>query len=263
MTIADKRAEFRRLHEAGCFVLPNPWDIGSARYFEHVGYKALATTSSGLAFTRGRLDGKLSLQEILDHVSEMAGATRLPLNVDFENGYAPGGEELASHVRTCAGAGASGLSIEDNAGTELYDFDTAVERIRVSVRALQDTGVTLVARSEGMLTGQADLDETVRRLRAFAEAGADCLYAPGLKTEEEVRAVVAACAPKPVNVLVWSPGFAVSQLEALGVRRISVGGALAKVGWAAVMRSAREIMETGQFDSFGPLKDMEKMSDFL
>lgn len=259
----EKRKEFRRLHQAGCFVIPNPWDIGSARYLEHVGYKALATTSSGFAFTRGRLDGKLSLEELLIHVAEMTEATNLPLNVDFENGFAADGEQLKANVRRCAELGAAGLSLEDNAGDRLYDFEEAVERVRATVQALKGTGVTLVARSEGMLTGQADLSETVRRLQAFKEAGADCLYAPGLKTEEEVRTVVTACAPKPVNVLVWSPGFTVKQLEGLGVRRISVGGALAKVAWAAVMRSAREIMATGHFESFGQLNDMEKMSDFL
>lgn len=263
MTISDKRQEFRRLHESGCFLIPNPWDIGSARYLEFAGFKALATTSAGFAFSRGRLDGKMSLQEVINHVAEMAQATKLPLNVDFENGFADGGSELAANVRRCADVGASGLSIEDNAGDRLYSFEEAVERVRTAVKALEGTDVTLVARSEGMLTGWTDLAETIRRLQAFAEAGADCLYAPGLKSETEVRAVVAACSPKPVNVLVWSPGFTISQLAGLGVRRVSVGGALAKVAWAAAMHSAREILETGTFDSFGPLKDMEKMSDFL
>ena len=263
MTITEKRQQFRQLHEDGCFVIPNPWDIGSARYLEYAGFKALATTSAGYAFTRGRLDGKMSLQEIISHAAEMAQATKLPLNVDFENGFAHGGAELAANVRRCADVGAAGISIEDNAGDRLYDFDEAVERVRTVVKALEGTGVTLSARSEGMLTGWTDLAETIRRLQAFAEAGADCLYAPGLASETEVRAVVAACAPKPVNVLVWSPGFTVPQLAGLGVRRVSVGGALAKVAWAAAMHSAREILETGSFDSFAPLKDMEKMSDFL
>lgn len=263
MTIREKRQEFRRLHQEGCFVIPNPWDIGSARYLEHAGFKALATTSAGFAFTRGRLDGQLSLQEILDHVTEMAQATRLPLNVDFENGFAHGGEQLAANLRRCADAGASGVSIEDNAGDRLYDFEEAVERVRTAARALEGTEVTLIARSEGMLTGWTDLAETIRRLQAFAAAGAHCLYAPGLASETEVRAVVEACHPHPVNVLVWSPGFTVQQLADLGVRRVSVGGALAKVAWAAAMHSARQILETGSFESFGPLKDMEKMSDFL
>ncbi|MBX3169870.1 MAG: isocitrate lyase/phosphoenolpyruvate mutase family protein [Candidatus Eremiobacteraeota bacterium] len=259
MTITQKRKEFRRLHESGCFTIPNAWDIGSARYLEHVGFKALATTSAGFAFTRGRLDGKMTVREVITHVTELAEASRLPLNVDFESGFAAGGQELADNLRRCAEAGAAGISIEDNAGEDLYDFESAVERIRVSVRALEGTGVMLVARSEGMLTGWAGLDETVRRLQAFAAAGADCLYAPGLRSEEEVRAVVAACAPKPVNVLVWSPGFTVSQLAALEVRRVSLGAALAKVGWAAVMNSAREIFDTGRFESFGqPVEDMRK-----
>ena len=262
MTITEKRQQFRRLHEAGCFVLPNPWDIGSARYLEHVGFKALATTSAGFAFTQGRMDGGMSLEEVVAHAAEIAGATGIPLNVDFENGFAANAEELTANLRLCADAGAAGISIEDNAGESLYSFDEAVERVRVAVRALEGTGVMLVARSEGMLTGGADLAETVRRLQAFSAAGADCLYAPGLDSEEEVRTVVAACAPKPVNVLVWSPGFTVAQLAKLGVRRISVGSALARVAWGAVMHSAREILETGRFDSFAQY-DMEDMSEFL
>lgn len=263
MTTTEKRQQFHQLHQEGCFVLPNPWDIGSARYLEHAGFKALATTSAGFAFSRGRLDGKMTLQEIISHAAEIAQSTKLPLNVDFENGFADSGAELAANVRRCADIGAAGLSIEDNAGDRLYDFDEAVERVRTAAQALEGTGVTLVARSEGMLTGWTDLNETIRRLQAFGEAGAHCLYAPGLASEMEVRAVVEACAPKPINVLVWSPGFTVPQLAALGVRRISVGGALAKVAWSAAMHSARHILETGTFETFAPLKDMEKMSDFL
>lgn len=263
MNITEKRQQFRSLHEAGCFVLPNPWDIGSARYFEHVGFKALATTSAGLAWTRGKLDGKMSLRQILGHVKEMSQATTLPLNVDFENGFAAGGDRLADNLRRCAEAGACGISVEDNAGKKLYSFEDAVERIKVSVKALEGTGVTLVARSEGILNDWADMAETIRRLKAFAEAGADCLYAPGLTKVDQVREVVAACAPKPVNVLVYTPDFTVAQLTELGVRRISVGAALAKVGWEAVMRSARQIYHGGHFESFAPLKDMQKMSDIF
>lgn len=260
MTITDKRQQFRQLHQEGCFVIPNPWDIGSARYFEHVGFKALATTSAGFAWAHGKLDSKMSLRQVLKHVKEMAEATRLPLNVDFENGFASGGDKLAENLRRCADAGACGISVEDNAGKKLYSFEDAVERVKVSVKALQGTGVTVVARSEGILTEWADMAETIRRLKAFAAAGADCLYAPGLTNVDQVREVVAACAPKPVNVLVYTNDFTVSQLADLGVRRISVGAALAKVGWEAVMRSARQIYHGGHFESFATLKDV-KMSE--
>lgn len=269
MTIEEKRKEFARLHQSGCFVLPNPWDVGSARYLQWAGFTALATTSAGLAFTRGKQDsyqlpqGVLTLEETLTHIQEIVAATDVPINADFENGFARDAEELARNVRRCADTGVAGLSIEDNAGGRLYPFEEAVARVRIASQALAGTGVLLVARSEGRLLGCADMDETLRRLQAFAQAGADCLYAPDLTTEDEVRSVVQACDPKPVNVLVYAPMFTVAQLRDLGVRRISLGGALARAAWGGVMRAATEILESGTFEELGQAPSMSEMSKFL
>ncbi|MFN8608525.1 MAG: isocitrate lyase/phosphoenolpyruvate mutase family protein [Vulcanimicrobiota bacterium] len=267
--MTDKRQRFHQLHQSGCFVLPNAWDIGTARYLEYAGFKALATTSAGLAFSRGKPDNYnlpesvLTLEEVLAHVAEMAPATKLPLNVDFQDGFAADHEELAVNVRRCAELGAAGISIEDNAGNRLYPFEEAVARVQTAVQALQGTGVLLIARAEGKLLGTATLDETIQRLRAFAAAGADCLYAPDLETIEDIQAVVQACAPKPVNVLVSSPKFTVPQLEAVGVRRISVGAALARTAWGAVMRAASEILEHGTFQNFAQAAKITEISQIL
>ena len=251
-SIADKRATFRKLHASGCFVIPNPWDVGSARYLEHLGFKALATTSAGFAFARGLPDNGVGRDDVLAHLAELVAATDVPINADFENGFAHDPAGVAESVRLCAQTGVAGLSIEDstgNADSPLYEQDHAVARIRAA-RAALDADVMLVGRAEGFLVGRPDLDDVMRRIRAYAEAGADCLYAPGLRTREQIAAVVKAVAPKPVNVLVSAPiGLSVADLEALGVRRVSVGGALARAAWGGFLRAATEIAERGTFEA--------------
>jgi 2-methylisocitrate lyase-like PEP mutase family enzyme len=249
-TAADKRREFRRLHEAGCFILPNPWDVGSAMLLEHLGFKALASTSAGMAWALGRPDGGVALDEVLVHLSTLAHATALPLNADFENGFADEPRGVAHNVGLAVDTGIAGLSVEDYSGRPengLYDFDLAVERIAAAHEAIDrsGSGAVLTARSEGFIRGRPDLDETIRRLNAFAAAGADCLYAPGLRQEDQIRAVVQAVNPKPVNVL--SPGLPMAQLADLGVRRISVGGALAGAAYGEFLRAAREMAGEGTF----------------
>lgn len=253
-SIEDKRRRFTALHEARCFVIPNPWDVGSARYLAHLGFEALATTSAGAAWAMGRPDGGVPRAAMLAHIAEIVAATALPVNADFEGGFARAPEGVAESVRLCAGTGVAGLSIEDASGDldePLYPLPLAVERIRAARAALDAAGrgVLLTGRSEGFIRGRPDLGETVRRLTAYAEAGADCLYAPGIKSREEIAAVVAAVAPKPVNVLVGTPiGLAVADLAALGVRRISVGGSLARAAWGGFMRAAAPIAESGSFE---------------
>jgi len=256
VSVAQKRADFRKLHEGGCFVLPNPWDAGSARLLQTLGFKALASTSAGYAWSNGRPDYGLTCDEIVAHLTVLCAATDLPINADYENGFADAPQEVAVNVRRALDAGVAGLSIEnrtDDTAKPLYDNALAVERIRAA-RAEIDadhSGAVLVARCEGFLVGEADLSATIARLVAFAEAGADCLYAPGLKTKEQIAAVVKAVAPKPVNVLVGAaPGFSVAELAELGVRRVSVGGALARSAWGGFMRAAKEIAEHGTFDAF-------------
>jgi 2-methylisocitrate lyase-like PEP mutase family enzyme len=252
-TISQKRESFRKLHESGCFVLPNPWDVGSARLLQHLGFKALASTSAGMAWALGRADGEVSLDEVLLHLSSLAHATDLPLNADFENGFADEPAEVARNVALAVDTGVAGLSIEDYAGGArkgLYDFGLAVKRVAAAREAIDRTasGVLLTARSEGFIRGAPDMDETIRRLQAFAKAGADCLYAPGLRDEAQIRQVVGAMAPKPVNLL--SPGLPVASVAALGVRRISLGGALAGVAYGAALAAASEIAEQGTFGAF-------------
>ena len=252
-TPREKRTRFRALHESGCFVLPNPWDVGSAIALESVGFSALASTSAGMAWAMGKADNHVTRDEVLAHLTELASRTTVPLNADFENGFARDPAGVAGNVAMAVATGVAGLSIEDSTGDAadpLFHFDLAVERIAAARAAIDATGedVMLTARSEGFIAGRPDLDETIRRLTAFAGAGADCLYAPGLRSEDQIAAVVAAVAPKPVNVL--TPGLPVAALAALGVRRISVGGALARVAWGAFLASARAISETGDFDSF-------------
>ena len=225
----DSRAEFRRLHESGCFVMPNPWDVGSARVLEQLGFPALATTSSGLAWSLGRRDNSVSRNETIAHLRTMAEAVDVPVNADFEDGFATMPSDIARNVKIATTTGIAGLSIEDSTGDEaepLFEFALAVERIAAARKAIDEsgTGVLLTARSEGFIAGRPDLAETVRRLTAYAEAGADCLYAPGLSTTQDVATVVKAVAPKPVNVLVSSDFTTVAELADLGVRRISVGG---------------------------------------
>jgi 2-methylisocitrate lyase-like PEP mutase family enzyme len=252
--------EFRALHESGCFVLPNPWDAGSAIYLEHLGFKALATTSAGLAFSKGLPDGAdfVSRDMMLEHFREIAAATSLPVNADFQNGYADDTENVAANVKLCIATGVAGLSIEDNSGRSdkpLYDFDLAVERIKAARAAIDSSNsrVVLTARCEAFLVGDPDpLRTAIDRLVVFADAGADCLYAPGVAKPDEIAEIVNAVAPKPVNVLISSNNcdLTVSQLADLGVRRISVGGALARAAWGGFVRAAREINEHGSFSAF-------------
>ncbi|MEW5882575.1 MAG: isocitrate lyase/phosphoenolpyruvate mutase family protein, partial [Pseudomonadota bacterium] len=237
-TIVDKRRTFHRLHASGCFVIPNPWDVGSARYLQSLGFKALATTSSGFAWSQGRADGASSREAVLAHLREIVAATDVPINADFESGFARDPAGVAESVRLAVETGVAGLSIEDSTGDAarpLYEIDEAVARLRAARGAIDRAGgdTLLVGRAECFLVGRPDLDETVARLKAYVNAGADCLYAPGIRTREQITAVVAAVAPKPVNLLVGSASeFTLQDIAALGVRRVSVGGALARAAWA-------------------------------
>jgi 2-methylisocitrate lyase-like PEP mutase family enzyme len=255
-SIADKRRAFHRLHETGCFVIPNPWDVGSARYLQSLGFKALATTSSGFAWSHGHRDGGMSRDRVLDHLTEMVEATDLPINADFESGFAPDAAGLTDSVRLAVETGVAGLSIEDSTGDPakpLFDVDVAVERIRAARKAIDKAGgeTLLIGRAEGFLVGETDVERVIARLKAYANAGADCLYSPGVRTEEQIRAVVNAVAPKPVNLLVgFNPDLTLARIAALGVRRISVGGALACAAWGGFMRAAKLINDHGRFDGF-------------
>ena len=250
--VSDRTRAFRRLHESGCFVIPNPWDVGGARVLAQLGFPALATTSSGFAWSTGRSDNRVPLDDALAHFQSIAAGVDVPVNADFEGGFAvePGG--VAANVAAAAATGVAGLSIEDSTGdpaSPLHDFTLAVERIRAARRAIDEseTGVVLTGRSEGFIVGRPDLAETIRRLTAYAEAGADCLYAPGIRATADVVSVVEAVSPKPVNVLVGGDFTTVAELAALGVRRISVGGALARTAWNGFLHAAREIAERGTF----------------
>jgi len=253
---SEKRRVYRELHRAGCFVIPNPFDIGSARYLQTLGFKALATTSSGFAFTQALADGAAPRDMVLAHLREMSAATDVPINADFEGGYADEPDGVAESVRLAVETGVAGLSIEDSTTDDsipLYDFDLALARVRAARAAIDKAGgdVVFTARSEGFIRGRPDMEETIRRLKAFAEAGADCLYAPGIKTREQISAVVKAVAPKPVNLLVgFASDLTVKDIAELGVRRISVGGALSRAAWAGFMRAAKLIAEAGKFDGF-------------
>jgi 2-methylisocitrate lyase-like PEP mutase family enzyme len=253
---AEKRQAYRKLHESGCFVIPNPWDIGSARYLQHLGFKALASTSAGFAFTKGLPDNAVGRDLMLDHLRELSAATDVPINADYEGGYAHEPDKVAENVRLCVETGVGGLSIEDSTGDKdkpLYELDAAVARIRAARGAIDKAGgdVVLTGRAECFLVGRPDLNEVITRLKAYAAAGADCLYAPGIRTREQIDAVVKAVAPKPVNLLMpGNLGLTVADVAALGVRRISVGGTLARVIWGALLKSAKQIMSEGKFDSF-------------
>lgn len=266
-------AVFRDLHASGCFVLPNPWDVGSAVYLQHLGYQALATTSAGFAFSQGLPDSVSAVPRdlMLGHIREVVEATPLPVNADFQNGYADEPEDVAANVALCIATGVAGLSIEDATGESaapLYEFELAVERVRAARRAIDDSGipVVLTARCEAWLVGQPDpATVALERLVAFAEAGADCLFAPGVREPDEIAAIVKAVAPKPVNVLVSAPNPAltVSRLTDLGVRRISVGSALARLAWGAFMSAAQSIKETGSFDAFAGAAPFNELNDLM
>jgi 2-methylisocitrate lyase-like PEP mutase family enzyme len=257
-------AEFRSLHSSGTFVMPNPWDAGSARALEGIGFKALATTSAGFAWTMGRADNQVTLEAAIAHLRVVVDAVTLPVNADFEGGFAVEPEQVGANVRLAAATGIAGLSIEDSTGDPAYplhEFDLAVDRIRAARQAIDEsgTGIVLTGRSEGFVVGRPDLDETVRRLRAYAEAGADCLYAPRIATTEQVAAIVAAVAPKPVNLLINAPFITVAEAAALGVRRISVGGTLARAAWAGFLEAAQEIADAGTFSRFERLPNVDAL----
>jgi 2-methylisocitrate lyase-like PEP mutase family enzyme len=268
-TIAERRRTFRTLHETGCFVIPNPWDIGTARYLAHLGFKALATTSAGFAFTRALPDSGVPRDLMLAHIREIVEATDLPVNADFEAGHARDPAGVAESVRLCIATGVAGLSIEDSTGERerpLYEIDTAVERMRAARAAIDKAGgdVLLVGRAECYLVGRPDLAETLARLKAYAGAGADCLYAPGIRAREEIAAVVEAVAPKPVNVIRSSAaGLTVAELAALGVRRISVGSAFARTAWGALIGAARQILDEGRFDGFAGATPHPELNTFF
>jgi len=258
----DPAAEFHRLHSSGCFVMPNPWDVGSARALEQLGFKALATTSAGFAWALGRPDGQLTRDDALDHLRQIAGAVTVPVNADFEGGYAVEPEGVAANVTLAAGTGIAGLSIEDFSGDmadPLYEFDLAVERVAAARQAIDHsgTGVVLTARSEGFVRGRPYIDDTIRRLRAYADAGADCLYAPRLDQLEHVSAIVAAVSPKPVNLLINAPFTTVAEAAELGVRRISVGGTLARTAWGGFLAAIQEIADEGTFSRFEQLPNVD------
>ena len=248
----DKRAAFRKLHETGCFVLPNPWDVGSARALAHLGFKAVASTSAGFAWTIGRADTHVTVDDVCDHLTALCKAVDLPVNADFEGGFAHEPDKVGANVGRAVKTGVAGLSIEDSTGDvakPLYERAFAIERIKAARSAIDAdrSGVMLVGRCEGFLVGQPDLDMVIDRLQAYAAAGADCLYAPGIKTREQISAVVKAVHPKPVNLLIGASGLSLAEAADLGVRRISVGGSLARTAWGGFMRAAREMAEKGTF----------------
>ena len=265
MTVQDDRvAAFRQLHSSGCFVMPNPWDVGTARALEQMGFQALATTSAGFAWTLGHADNQVALDEALEHLRLVADAVAVPVNADFQGGFAVDPEQVGANVKLAVATGIAGLSIEDSTGDEadpLYELDLAVERIRAARGAIDEsgTGVILTGRSEGFVVGRPDIDETIRRLRAYAEAGADCLYAPRIGTVEQVAAIVTAVSPKPVNLLINAPFITVRDAANLGVRRISVGGTLARTAWRGFLQAAHEIAEAGTFSRFEQLPDVEEL----
>lgn len=265
MNVQDDRvAEFRRLHSTGCFVMPNPWDVGSARVLEQLGFQALATTSAGLAWALGRADDQVTLDQVLEHLRVVVGAVRVPVNADFRDGFAVDPQHVAANVKMAVQTGIAGLSIEDSSGDEvhpLFEFELAVERVAAARRAIDESGsgIVLTGRSEGFVCGRPDIDETIRRLRAYSEAGADCLYAPRIDTVEHVAAIVSAVSPKPVNVLINAPFTTVAEAAQLGVRRISVGGTLARTAWSGFLQAAEEIAEAGTFSRFEGLPNVEAL----
>lgn len=258
----DRIAEFHRLHTSGCFVMPNPWDVGSARALERIGFQALATTSAGLAWTLGLADDEVTRDQTLEHLRQVAAAVTVPVNADFKDGYAVEPAQVAANVRMAADTGIAGLSIEDSSGARddpLYDYELAVDRVAAARRAIDESGtrIVLTGRCESFVVGRPDIDETIRRLRGYAEAGADCLYAPRIDSLEHVSAIVAAVSPKPVNLLINAPFTTVAEAAQLGVRRISVGGTLARTAWGGFLDAAQEIADAGTFSRFERLPDVE------
>lgn len=268
-TVAEKRAAFRALHAQGCFVIPNPWDTGSARYLEGLGYKALATTSSGFAWSHGQADGAIARDAVLAHLRELVAATSLPVNADFENGFGADPQAVAQSVRLAVETGVAGLSIEDSTGhadAPLFPIEVAVDRMRAARGAIDAAGgdTLLIGRAENFFAGRPDLDDAIARLKAYADAGADCLYAPGIKTREQIAAVVAAVAPKPVNLLVGATSeLTMKDIEALGVRRVSVGGAMARAAWGGFIRAARTLADEGRFDGFADAAPGAELNAFF
>jgi 2-methylisocitrate lyase-like PEP mutase family enzyme len=267
VTPAEKRANFRKMHESGCFILPNPYDVGSARALAHLGFKALASTSAGFAWTIGKADNRVTVDEVCDHLTALCAAVDLPVNADFEGGFAIEPEKVGANVARAVKTGVAGLSIEDSTGDAakpLFEQRLAVERIKAARRAIDadNSGVLLTGRCEGFLWGVTDLNLVIERLQAYAEAGADCLYAPGIKTREQISAVVKAVHPRPVNLLIGASGLSLKQAEDLGVRRISVGGSLGRAAWGGFMKAAREMAEQGMFTELAsgyPGGDLNKM----
>lgn len=268
-TVSDKRAAFREMHRAGCFLLPNPWDAGGARLLERLGYRALATTSAGYAWSQGQADGQLSRDDTLAHMRYMAAMSDLPINADFESGFGLTPEAVFDSVSLALATGVAGLSIEDSSGDPaqpVRDKAQAVERLQAARAAIDAGGgdTLLVGRAENYFVDRPDLDDTVERLLAYSQAGADCLYAPGLRTREEIQTVVQAIAPKPVNVLIgWNSELTVEALAELGVRRISVGGALARAAWGGFIDAARRMIEQGRFDGFGGTPSGAELNELM
>lgn len=267
LTPADKRAAFRKLHESGCFIIPNPFDVGSAKALQHLGFKALASTSAGFAWSIAKADNRVTVDDVCDHLAAICAAVDIPVNADFEDGFAHEPDKVGANVARAVKTGVAGLSIEDFTGDNarpLFDYALAIERIRAARKAIDadKSGVLLTGRCEAFLRGQKDLKLVIDRLTAYAEAGADCLYAPGISTPEEISAVVKAVHPKPVNLLVGAAGPSLKAAADLGIRRISVGGALARAAWGGFMRAAREMAEQGTFTELGngfPGGELNKM----
>jgi 2-methylisocitrate lyase-like PEP mutase family enzyme len=267
LTTADKRAAFRKLHESGCFIIPNPFDVGSAKALQHLGFKALASTSAGFAWTIAKADNRVTVDDVCNHLTAICAAVDIPVNADFEDGFAHEPDKVAINVGRAVKTGVAGLSIEDFTGDSanpLFDRTLAVERIKAARQAIDadKSGVLLTGRCEAFLRGVKDMDLVIDRLNAYAEAGADCLYAPGISTKEEISTVVKAVHPKPVNLLVGAAGPSLADAAALGVRRISVGGALARMAWAGFMKASKEMAEKGTFAEFAngyPGGELNKM----
>lgn len=268
-SVAEKRATFRKLHESGCWMIPNPWDVGSARYLQGLGFKALASTSSGYAWSEGYADNAVGVDKVLAHLKEIVAATDVPVNADFEGGYADDPAGVARNVTLCCATGVAGLSIEDSTGNKdkpLYDIPFAVERMKAARTAIDKAApdVLLTGRAEGFISGVPDLEQMIARLKAYAAAGADVLYAPGIRTREQIEAVCRAVAPKPVNFLNSAVfGHSVSDLAAMGVRRISTGGALARSAWGGFIRMAKEIAEQGTFTNFKDAANGGELNGFF
>jgi methylisocitrate lyase len=267
LTTAERRAAFRKLHQSGCFVLPNPFDVGTAKALQHLGFKAIASTSAGFAWSIGKADNRVSVEAVCTHLAAISAAVDIPVNADFEGGYAVEPEDVAANVARCVKTGVAGLSIEDSTGDKakpLFDRNLAIARIKAARTAIDrdNSGVLLTGRCEAFLWGESDVKFVIDRLQAYSDAGADCLYAPGIKTREEIGAVVKAVHPKPVNLLIGASGLSLKQADELGVRRISVGGSLARSAWAGFMKAAAEMADKGTFTELAhgyPGAELNKM----